>query len=86
MSFGKVVRTSHRVAKIALRPTNRSLPRTVQRGTVKYLPFVYHTVQTGNLDLKSIENASLEIFLYDVSLVSLNVALVLLRSEFKKRV
>ena len=73
----KVMRAARRVSRLYMNHTNKSMPRTIQRGTVKYLPFVFQTTQTGNIDLKSFENATIELIMYDVTVISLNIALVM---------
>ena len=78
----KVIRVSNRITRLSLK--HNTGKRTIQKGTVKYLPFVYQTVSTGApIDLKSIENATIEVIAFDVACVSLNIAYVLFNSELK---
>jgi hypothetical protein len=78
----KVVRVSNRITRLSIK--NNTGKRTIQKSTVKYLPFVYQTVSTGApIDLKSIENATIEVIAFDVACVSLNIVYVLLSSEIK---
>ena len=85
MKANRLIRVSKRVSRISLRQNiGGNLPKTVQRGTVKYLPFMFESIQSGSVDLKSFENATVEVITCDVLAVGLNVALVLWNSEIKK--
>jgi len=85
MTIKKIVRVSRVVSRISVKRTiSKSFPKTVQRGTVKYLPFMFESIQSGSVDLKSLENATVEVILCDVITVGLSVALVLWNNELKK--
>ena len=78
----RVVSVARKVTRLSIK--HNTGKRTIQKGTVKYLPFVYETVYTGHpIDLKSIENATIEVIAFDVVCVSLNIAYILLSSELK---
>lgn len=79
----KIVRVARRVTRISSRNVNNSFPRFIQRSTVKYLPFLYQTVENGYVDLKSFENATVEIMLVDITTVGLNIFLVLWNDSIK---
>ena len=84
MRVNKLVRISRRVSRVSIRQsTGGSLPKSVQRGTVKYLPFMFESIQSGSVDLKSFENATIEVIMCDILTVGLNVALVLWNNEIK---
>lgn len=84
MRMNRLVRVTRRVSRVSIRQnTGGSLPKSVQRGTVKYLPFMFESIQSGSVDLKSFENATIEVIMCDVLAVGLNVALVLWNNELK---
>ena len=84
MRINKLVRVSRRVSRVSIRQnTGGTLPKSVQRGTVKYLPFMFESIQSGSVDLKSFENATIEVIMCDILTVSLNVAIVLCNNEIK---
>jgi hypothetical protein len=84
MKVNKIVRVSRLVSRISVRQNlGGSFPKTVQRGTVKYLPFMFESIQSGSVDLKSFENATAEVIMCDVITVGLNIALVLWNNEIK---
>ena len=68
----KVIRVSNRITRLSLKQNTGK--RVIQKGTVKYLPFVYQTVSTGApIDLKSIENATIEVIAFDVVLSLIHI-------------
>jgi hypothetical protein len=52
----------------------------------KCVPILYETIQTGYIDSKTIENATLEMITCDVICVGIAVASVLIRNETKKSI
>ena len=85
MKANKLIRVSRRVSRVSIQQnTGGSLPKSVQRGTVKYLPFMFESIQSGSVDLKSFENATMEVIMCDILTVGLNVALVLWNNEIKR--
>lgn len=52
--------------------------------TQKCLPFFYESFQHGYMDLKSLENATIEMIACDVVSVGLCVAYVLIKNMSKK--
>ena len=84
----KLARVSRRVTKLSYScwfgnssPTRVS--KTVQRGTMKYLPFIVQTFQTQYIDLKSIESATLDVLEIEALTLILNIAIVMVRQEIK---
>jgi hypothetical protein len=78
----KVFRATNKITRLSIKQNTGK--KVIQKSTVKYLPFVYQSVSTGaTIDLKSIENATIEVIAFDVACVSLNIAYVLMNSELK---
>ena len=84
MNTNRFARVSRRVSHIAIKhSTGRTLSKTIQRGTVKYVPFIYESIHCGHMDIKSFENATLEVIMCDVLTVGLNISIVLWNTEMK---
>lgn len=71
----RVVRVTRRITKLSLRHGIKT-PAVTQ----KCLPFFYEGLQHGSIDLKSIENAAVEMVVCDVAAVGLCVAYVLIKN------
>lgn len=83
-TYTKIVRATRRTTRISIKHNmGGTLPKTVQRGTVKYLPFMFDSIQSGSVDLKSFENATAEVIICDIILVGLNIATVLWNIQVK---
>lgn len=87
MKVSKLVQVSRRVSRVCIKHnTGGSLSKTIQRSTVKYAPFIMESIQSGSVDVKTFENTTAELVACDILIVAINIAVVLCRKEFKKRV
>lgn len=84
----KLARVSRRVTKLSYscwfgKPSPTRVSKTIQRGTMKYLPFIIQTVQTQYIDLKSVENATIDVIEIEAITLMLNIAAVMIKQELK---
>lgn len=85
----KLARVSRRVTKLSYscwttkKPRSARVSKTIQRGTMKYLPFIVQTIQTQQVDIRSVENATFEILGLEVLTLMIHIAVVLCRQELK---
>lgn len=82
------MRVSRRVTKLSYscwfrKSSPTRVSKTIQRGTMKYLPFIVQTVQTQYVDLKSVENATIDILEIEALTLILNIAVVMVNQELK---
>lgn len=84
----KLARLSKRVTRLSYscwfnKPSPTRVSKTVQRGTMKYLPFIIESIQTNNIDIKSFENATVDVIEIEALTLMMNIAIVLVRQELK---
>lgn len=77
----RVIRISNRVTRLSLKRT--TIRKTLLHGTTKYLPFIYDTVQSGTVNIKSFENATIQIVSCDAICILFTITAILVKIETK---
>ena len=84
----KLARVSRRVTKVSYscwfgNKSPSRVSKTIQRGTMKYLPFIVQAIHTHYIDIKSVEDATLEVIGIEALTLIMNISLVMIRQELK---